>query len=305
MRFFRLNALPMLAAALCLGAVSSAQAQVTTGAMAGQVTGPSGPIVGARVAATHQPSGTVYQALTRADGRFTLPGMRVGGPYQVTAIALGFEKSTQNGLEVTLGATTDVSFALKNVPITLTGVQVTATGGALSSQVTGAATTISKEVFQSFPTIGRTITDFTRLTPQSSGSSFAGQDNRLNNFTLDGSAFNNSFGLGSQPGARTGVSPIPIDAIEQLLKDVAVYPDRPTLEGIFERKPGLMVTFGGEAVIPGNIIIRQRGTRVHAGANVGMGKDHTLFATAAGVVEFQKKANDRMYVTVQAKMAAE
>jgi large subunit ribosomal protein L27 len=63
--------------------------------------------------------------------------------------------------------------------------------------------------------------------------------------------------------------------------------------------------FGGETVIPGNIIIRQRGTKVHAGVNVGMGKDHTLFAMAAGTVEFRKKANDRMYVSVQAVKAAE
>ena len=63
--------------------------------------------------------------------------------------------------------------------------------------------------------------------------------------------------------------------------------------------------FGGETVIPGNIIIRQRGTKVHPGVNVGMGKDHTLFATVAGTVEFRKKANDRMYVSVQAVKAAE
>ena len=63
--------------------------------------------------------------------------------------------------------------------------------------------------------------------------------------------------------------------------------------------------FGGEAVIAGNIIVRQRGTKVHAGANVGMGKDHTLFATAPGTVEFQKKANDRMFVTVVTRKAAE
>ena len=66
-----------------------------------------------------------------------------------------------------------------------------------------------------------------------------------------------------------------------------------------------MKKFGGETVIPGNIIIRQRGTKVHPGVNVGMGKDHTLFATVAGTVEFRKKANDRMYVSVQAVKAAE
>jgi len=63
--------------------------------------------------------------------------------------------------------------------------------------------------------------------------------------------------------------------------------------------------FGGENVIPGNIIIRQRGTKVHPGVIVGMGKDHTLFALTAGTVVFQKKANDRMFVVVNAREAAE
>lgn len=56
--------------------------------------------------------------------------------------------------------------------------------------------------------------------------------------------------------------------------------------------------FGGESVIAGNIIIRQRGTKFHPGENVGMGKDHTIFATADGKVEFKTKANDRTYVSV-------
>ncbi len=56
--------------------------------------------------------------------------------------------------------------------------------------------------------------------------------------------------------------------------------------------------FGGEAVLAGNIIIRQRGTQWHPGANVGMGKDHTLFALEAGAVAFRKKANGRTYVSV-------
>ncbi|RFC67670.1 MULTISPECIES: 50S ribosomal protein L27 [Mesorhizobium] len=56
--------------------------------------------------------------------------------------------------------------------------------------------------------------------------------------------------------------------------------------------------FGSEAVVAGNIIIRQRGTKWHPGVNVGMGKDHTLFALEAGVVAFNKKANGRTYVSV-------
>ena len=210
----------------CLLALPTAllQAQgVTTGSMSGTVRSDKGAVAAARVVAVHQPSGTTYQALSRADGRFLIPAMRVGGPYTVTAAAVGYERTAQNGLDVTLGSSTDVSFELKTVAVTLTGVQVTATGGALSSRITGASTTISKDAIAAFPTIGRTITDFTRLTPQSSGSSFAGQDNRLNNITLDGSFFNNSFGLGSQPGARTGVSPIPIDAIEQIQVNIAPF----------------------------------------------------------------------------------
>ncbi len=57
--------------------------------------------------------------------------------------------------------------------------------------------------------------------------------------------------------------------------------------------------FGGQVVIPGNIIMRQRGTKVNAGANVGMGKDHTLFALTEGRVVFAKKSGDKAYVSVQ------
>lgn len=56
--------------------------------------------------------------------------------------------------------------------------------------------------------------------------------------------------------------------------------------------------YGGEVIPAGNIIVRQRGTRVNPGDNVGMGKDHTLFATCLGTVKFHKKANDKQFVSV-------
>ncbi|MCA8888116.1 MAG: 50S ribosomal protein L27 [Parvularculaceae bacterium] len=56
--------------------------------------------------------------------------------------------------------------------------------------------------------------------------------------------------------------------------------------------------FGGEAVVPGNIIVRQRGTKYHPGANVGIGRDHTLFALAGGRVHFAEKAKGRQYVSI-------
>jgi large subunit ribosomal protein L27 len=61
--------------------------------------------------------------------------------------------------------------------------------------------------------------------------------------------------------------------------------------------------FGGEAVISGNIIVRQRGTQWHPGANVGMGKDHTLFALTNGAVNYRTKANGRVYVSIMPKTA--
>ncbi len=62
--------------------------------------------------------------------------------------------------------------------------------------------------------------------------------------------------------------------------------------------------FGGEHVVPGNIIVRQRGTKVYPGQNVGMGKDHTLYALVEGKIEFSKKRNNRSYVSVAPLTAA-
>ena len=64
--------------------------------------------------------------------------------------------------------------------------------------------------------------------------------------------------------------------------------------------------FGSEAVVPGNIIIRQRGTKYHPGSNVGMGKDHTIFSLVEGYVRFKEQKNKKMFVSVEpAKQAAE
>ncbi len=256
---------------------------LTTGSMTGTVRGTNGPMGGARVVAVHQPSGTTYQALSRTDGRFLIPAMRIGGPYTVTAIAIGFERNTQSGLEVTLGSSTDVTLELKSAVVTLSGVQVTATGGALSSRITGASTTITKEALAAFPTIGRTITDFTRLVPQSSGSSFAGQDNRLNNFTLDGSSFNNSFGLGSQPGSRTGVSPIPIDAIEQLQVNIAPFDVR---QGSFTGAAVNAVTKSGTNEFKGSLYYttRNQGYVGDSTANLFFNKGVFKFSQPGGYI---------------------
>ena len=91
-----------------MGSAGRAQG-VTTGTITGVVSDAQGAVVpGATVTAIHQPSGTTYEAVTQADGRFFIPGMRVGGPYKVTAALSGFGTEAQENVTVTLGDSTDL-----------------------------------------------------------------------------------------------------------------------------------------------------------------------------------------------------
>lgn len=210
--------------AIGLTTLASAQGVTTSAANVTVRTAAGAPIVDVRVTAVHEPSGTSYSGSTRADGRVTLPGMRVGGPYRVTVAAIGFESQTAEGVFLSLGVAGDLSFVLREAVVALQEILVTgAPDPVFSTDRTGAATSISRENLTTLPTVTGRIEDFTRLTPQVRGSSFAGQDRRLNNITVDGSYFNNSFGLGGQPGDRTGVAPISIEAIEQVQINIAPY----------------------------------------------------------------------------------
>jgi hypothetical protein len=202
---------------------------VTTGSLNGIVTNEQQqPIQGANVIAIHLPSGTSYEGATRADGRFTIPGMRVGGPYSVTVAYSGttgtaFEPQTQEDVTVTLGIATDLVFRVRAIAVQETVTVSAVIDPVFSSSRTGAATAVNRVDIATLPTLTGRIGDITRLTPQASGSSFAGQDNRLNNMTVDGSYFNNSFGLGSAPGERTNVAPISLESIEQVQVSIAPF----------------------------------------------------------------------------------
>ncbi|HYS20285.1 MAG TPA: carboxypeptidase regulatory-like domain-containing protein [Gemmatimonadales bacterium] len=227
----------VLAAVGAWAPVPMAAQGVTTAAIAGVVSDSAGaPLPGARVVAVHGPSGTQYGAVTRADGRFNIPGMRVGGPYRVTAGVVGYRQEVQDQVNLTLGGTADLRFVLRAASLELEPIIVTATTSPVfSSERTGAATTVGTNEIAHLPTITRRVEDLLRLSPQymqlpgsvapsgGTGFSFAGQDNRLNNMTVDGSYFNNSFGLAGEPGDRTGVAPISLDAIQQLQVNVAPY----------------------------------------------------------------------------------
>ncbi|HYT76579.1 MAG TPA: carboxypeptidase regulatory-like domain-containing protein, partial [Vicinamibacterales bacterium] len=227
----RTKAVWSLVAALCLTLIAGSRASaqsVTTGSISGVVTDGQKPVVGASVIAIHEPSGTSYETVTRADGRFAMQNMRIGGPYTVTVNYVGagtaFAPKTVENLTVNLGVATDVAV---NVQAIAVSEQVTVSGQAdpvFASTRTGAATTVSQSDLVNLPNITGRLENVTRLTPQSGGTmSFAGQDSRLNNIQVDGSYFNNSFGLGNTPGDRTGVAPISLHSIEQIQVNVAPF----------------------------------------------------------------------------------
>ena len=118
-------------------------------------------------------------------------------------------------MNVNLGVSCDVDISVEAITVA-EKVEVTGQSDPVfASTRTGAATAVNRDDIANLPTISGRLESVTRLTPQASGNSFAGQDHRLNNITVDGSYFNNSFGLGNQPGERTNVAPISLEAIEQ------------------------------------------------------------------------------------------
>jgi hypothetical protein len=242
---------------------------VTTGQVEGTINSAKSPVGDVTVVAVHLESGTRYVGRTRSDGRYSISGLRVGGPYFVTAQRIGFQKAQRGEIYITLGQTTPVDFDMSASAVQLQGVEITSTKDAiLNSERSGAATTITRQALENLPTISRRLDNIVRLSPLSGGGlSFVGQDSRFNNITVDGSYFNNSFGLGNTPGDRTGVAPISLDAIEQVQVNVAPFDVR---EGNFVGANVNTVTRSGTNLFRGSIGYNGRnqsmvGTR--AGAN--------------------------------------
>lgn len=198
---------------------------VTTAAINGTIKDANGDVLpSANILALHTPSGTQYGTTSRLDGRYAIVGMRVGGPYTVTVSFVGYKSQVIENVSLSLGTTTDLNFSMQEEGIEIGEITVTAQrNNIISSERTGASISIDAKTLETLPTITRRLEDFTRLTPQAKGNYIGGQDNRLNNITVDGSYFNNSFGLAGQPGDRTNVSPISLDAIDQVQVNVAPF----------------------------------------------------------------------------------
>ena len=202
------------------------QAQVTTASMSGTVMFQDEPVIGATVLAVHEPSGTNYGTITNVDGRFSLQGMRTGGPYKVTISYVGYQSAVYSGITLQLGENYNLNVKLKESSETLDEIVITAAKTKFNTEKTGATTNISSSQITSLPTINRSISDIARLSPYASDMSFAGGDGRSTNFTVDGANFNNNFGLSDNlPG---GGSPISMDAIEEVQVVIAPFDVRQT-----------------------------------------------------------------------------
>jgi hypothetical protein len=204
----------------------AAVAQVTTSGITGIVMANGEEAIGATVTAKHTPSGTVYRAVTNVDGRYTITGMRAGGPYEVEVTYIGFQTSKMTGFQLNLGQNTVVDATLTEGSELLQEVMVVAkANNTMRSDRSGAVTNLNSTQMAAIPTIGRSMTDIMKMTPQSSsasGMAIGGGNYRQSSVTIDGASFNNAFGLGSSP-LPGGGTPISLDALEQMTVSITPY----------------------------------------------------------------------------------
>lgn len=227
----RAKILPLAITALL--AATPVLAQDTSSAISGRVLDSSGqPVAGATVKIVHEPSGTTKITTTDADGRYAAQGLRVGGPFDVTASKAGLTQAEQDKVYLQLSQSSAVNLTMGAVAAkNLEGVTVTA--NALAQTFTpdnkGLSTNVSQRELQAAPTPGRSIQDIARLDPRivitdrGDGSmSTMGQNSRYNNISVDGVSVGDPFGLNSNGMPYIG-SPVSTDTIEEYNISTANY----------------------------------------------------------------------------------
>ncbi|MCI0922075.1 TonB-dependent receptor [Sphingobacterium rhinopitheci] len=209
--------------ALILSSYGTIHAQVTTSSMSGVVSESSGnKTSGATIKATHLPSGTSYSGSANAAGRFNLANMRVGGPYRVEVTYVGQNPLVYDDVYLQLGQPFVLNPIFGESATAIDEVAVTGNRKSNANR-SGVSTNVDLKQIQELPQINRSITDFTKLTPQANGNSFAGRDARYNNLQIDGANFNNGFGLNTNPLPGGNSQPISLDAIEEISVNIAPF----------------------------------------------------------------------------------
>lgn len=219
-----MNKRVFLLVALLLSLSITVVAQVTTSSINGKVTTLGEEVIGATVTAKHVPSGAIYRTITNIEGLYSIENMRAGGPYDVEVSYIGSQTKRFTDLELPLGQSTVLNVYLDTDVQQLQEVQIISTGrSSMRTDRAGAVTSISAVEMTKLPTASRSLYDVMRMTPTgaNTGNGFAvgGGNFRQSAMTVDGAAFNNSFGLNqggkgsSMPGGGAAIS---IDALEQI-----------------------------------------------------------------------------------------
>ncbi len=202
-------------------------AQVTTSSISGRISDDEGVVVGAAVVVTYTPSGTVYYSTTDNNGAFRINAITPGGPYTVKVEMLGYRTVEYTDVYAPLGDVVTINSKLDVEALGLDAAVFTADGvnSGMNINRAGIGTSISEKTMTALPTVNRSMNDVMKLTPQasatSSGLAIGGGNYRSSYVTVDGAAFNNAFGIGSNLPASG--SPISLDALEQMSVDVTPF----------------------------------------------------------------------------------
>ena len=205
----------------------SALAQVTTADLSGRISDAEGFVAGAPVIALYVPTGTTYYGVSDANGNYRINSITPGGPYSVTVDMLGYQKVTVTGVYAALAENNVLDFKLEQESLGLDATVITADAlnSSMNIQRSGAGTSISSRKMSTVPTVSRSMNDIMKLTPQASsttaGFAVGGGNYRGSSVTVDGAAFNNAFGIGSNLPA--GGSPISLDAIDQISVNITPF----------------------------------------------------------------------------------
>ena len=217
----------LLAITVALLTISlTVMAQVTTSGITGAVMAGGEEAIGATITAKHVPSGSVYRAVTNIDGHYTITGMKAGGPYEVEVSYIGFQTAKFSDVQLALGQNAVVDASLSEGSEMIQEIVVTAkANNTMRSDRSGAVTNLNNAQMAAVPTIGRTMLDIMKMTPQSSsasGMAIGGGNYRQSSVTIDGASFNDSFGMEPSPLPGGGM-PISLDALEQMTISITPY----------------------------------------------------------------------------------
>ena len=262
-------------------------AQVTTSSLVGNIKDTKGEdLIGATVQAMHTPTGSNYGTSTNVDGRFAMFNMRIGGPYTISVSYVGYKTFVLENVFLKLGEASKLDITVVEENMKMEEVEVVyKKNSLLNSGRTGSSTNVGNAQLSALPTLNRSLEDFTRLNPNVKGGggqnalSFAGIDNRFNNLTIDGSVFNNSFGLQALPGSQTNSTPISLDALEQVQINLAPYDVK---QGGFAGAGINAVTRSGTNTFTGSVFYNNRNNNL-IGKKDYFGNTTSASTTAFGV----------------------